>query len=386
MTAGSRAGAPLPTDASIVGILEAAYRPVRTEAEWLEGVAAAMLPAIDRGCGLHAYLINASRPDVFEMIHPIGVGLSPEWAELWRGNWWETFMAPLDAKTAHWLHRFAVCSHAGELWDAGAAAMSSYAEYLATLAANGYGKTHARYLRPDQRPGEQRMFHPDSFNVVSLDATGRGSAFLVNLPEATSGPVDPAMAETWARIAGHLSAGLRLLHDRAHAAGVSEFDHAEAILDPSGKVQHADGPAKSARARESLREAARGVERARGGEEAPGHALDLWQAMTSGRWTVVDRFDHDGRRFFVAHPNNPNPLPDRRLSPRERQVVDHAALGHSNKVIAYELGLGSGTVSTHLSAAARKLGVTTRIELIRRHLEGRALDDRVDPPGRKPRD
>ena len=42
-----------------------------------------------------------------------------------------------------------------------------------------------------------------------------------------------------------------------------------------------------------------------------------------------------------------------------------AAMGHSNKLIAYDLGLSPGTVSVLLQRAARKLGVSSRTALIR---------------------
>jgi DNA-binding NarL/FixJ family response regulator len=54
-----------------------------------------------------------------------------------------------------------------------------------------------------------------------------------------------------------------------------------------------------------------------------------------------------------------------RLSEREHQVVAGARLGHSNKMIAYELGLTPSTVSTLLTRAQRKLGVRDRLTLIR---------------------
>jgi DNA-binding NarL/FixJ family response regulator len=43
-----------------------------------------------------------------------------------------------------------------------------------------------------------------------------------------------------------------------------------------------------------------------------------------------------------------------------------AALGRSNKLIAYELGLAQPTVRILMARAARKLGVRSRAELITR--------------------
>jgi len=83
------------------------------------------------------------------------------------------------------------------------------------------------------------------------------------------------------------------------------------------------------------------------------------------RWSLVDRFDSDGRRFLVARRNEPDVRDPRALSPRERQVAAFAALGHSNKLIAYTLGLSASTIATHLAAAMRKLAVRSRVELAR---------------------
>jgi len=52
------------------------------------------------------------------------------------------------------------------------------------------------------------------------------------------------------------------------------------------------------------------------------------------------------------------------LSEQERQVIGHVALGQSNKLAAYELGLSSSTVSTHLTHAMRKLRLRSRVELV----------------------
>jgi DNA-binding NarL/FixJ family response regulator len=53
------------------------------------------------------------------------------------------------------------------------------------------------------------------------------------------------------------------------------------------------------------------------------------------------------------------------LSERERAIVTMVACGMPNKIIAYELGLAPSTVATHFSAALRKLGLASRIEIIR---------------------
>jgi DNA-binding CsgD family transcriptional regulator len=54
----------------------------------------------------------------------------------------------------------------------------------------------------------------------------------------------------------------------------------------------------------------------------------------------------------------------RRLSARERQVVGLAALGRTNKEIAYELRLAASTVRVLVVRAARKLGARGRADAV----------------------
>jgi DNA-binding NarL/FixJ family response regulator len=106
-----------------------------------------------------------------------------------------------------------------------------------------------------------------------------------------------------------------------------------------------------------LRSAARALDRARGSlrRRDPEQAVAIWEALVAGRWSLVDHFDSDGRRFVLAHRNDAD-VPDARgFTDRERQVLAYAALGHSNKVIAYELGLSTSTVAYHLTRARAKL-------------------------------
>jgi DNA-binding CsgD family transcriptional regulator len=90
----------------------------------------------------------------------------------------------------------------------------------------------------------------------------------------------------------------------------------------------------------------------------------LWRGLLAGRWSLVDHFDTDGRRFLLARKNDPDaPAPDA-LSARQRQVTFYASHGWSNAEIAYALGLAENTVSAHLHQSLKKLRLS-RSELIR---------------------
>ena len=152
----------------------------------------------------------------------------------------------------------------------------------------------------------------------------------------------------WGRVSAHLAAAGRL----------------------RASIRPVDGECRSIR--ELMRDAVLRQEAARSRKPDPDAAIEAWAALVSGRWTLVDRFERNGRRYVVAHRNELEVPDPRALTPRERVVSQLAALGKSNKLIAYELGLSNSTISTLLWTAMRKLGAETRPALIRlvRDLEG----------------
>lgn len=154
---------------------------------------------------------------------------------------------------------------------------------------------------------------------------------------------------------------------------------AEALIDPKGfRIAEAAGEAKARDALVALRTAAAQVDRARGPmrDSDPERALELWRALVRGRWSTVDWFDSDGRRYVLGIPNAPNIVDPRGLSERETQVVSYAALGLTNKMIAYHLGVSRGRVSTLLTSAMRKLGVQTRAQLVKQFKDFGSIDER----------
>jgi DNA-binding NarL/FixJ family response regulator len=57
------------------------------------------------------------------------------------------------------------------------------------------------------------------------------------------------------------------------------------------------------------------------------------------------------------------------LSKREQQIVDLlVAYSWSNKAIARHLVLAEGTVKVHLISVYRKLGINSRLALMRHHM------------------
>jgi DNA-binding CsgD family transcriptional regulator len=352
----------------VIGLVEAAYRIADTDQAWLEGVVEAALPVLQRGCGVHAYLVDMSDPENITMRFPMVAGATTEWTKLWRQNWWEPFMEPLDPVTFRVLHTHSVCNYTTDLFTTIAARIPDYAQYLSRLASTRWGRTHPHFLLRGKRPRGSDLIYPDSFNVAALDAERIGCALIANLPDRTSGPVPPDVTHLWSNLAAHLAAGYRLQRRRGVGDPEVNFEGAEAILDPRGRVEHAEGRAQSKAALEAIRATMVAMDQARckDGRHDPRSALEAWSALTAARWTILDRFDHDGRRYFMARPNESAPPPNAGLTRRQTQILEQVAMGHSNKMIAYELGLSQSTIASHLSAAAKKLGARSALELVGR--------------------
>jgi DNA-binding CsgD family transcriptional regulator len=199
----------------------------------------------------------------------------------------------------------------------------------------------------------------DAIGVITGDPSGVGCAFL--FPKHAIGPVPKATGILWSRIAAHIAAGFRLRRAGARSAV------AEAVLSPSGRIDHAEVAAQGASLRAALTDGAKRMGQARGAlrRRNPSEAVETWRALVAGRWSLVDHFDHDGRRFLLARRNEPTPAATLTgLTVRQRDVLAHAAMGHSNKLIGYELGLTPSAVAMILARLARTLGLRTRVQLI----------------------
>jgi two-component system, NarL family, response regulator LiaR len=67
-------------------------------------------------------------------------------------------------------------------------------------------------------------------------------------------------------------------------------------------------------------------------------------------------------RLTQAQRRPPPPDPLQPLSPREREVLQLIACGHSNRRIARELAIGEQTVKTHVRSILAKLGLQDRVQ------------------------
>ncbi len=193
--------------------------------------------------------------------------------------------------------------------------------------------------------------------------TGRDLGIMLNASLFAEETTTPAENRRWSRIVAHMAAGLRLRQNLE--AWSLDHERVEAIFDGGGKLQDARDKARSDTARTRLQGAVRAIDRARteSGRADADTSLGEWEALVSGRWSLVDRFDSDGRRFVVAVRNDPAHPDPRGLTERERQIAEFLGLGHTTKQIAYRLGLSPSSVDNAISAAQDKLGLPSRVQL-----------------------
>lgn len=311
-------------------VVEACYRVDADESAWLADIVRSSTPLLDGGLGVLAYTYDARDPARFTMLDaclPPGIEVRAMAGYL--------SSVPPGFVERTWLAR--PCGYASHV--------DGFAELAPALAAFGGAK--------------------DVLAVNGRDPTGLGVWLGALRPERRR-RVAPLELDRLGKIAAHLATAYRVR--RALAGGGDWAERSEAVLRPDGHVEHAEGAARAATARAALRRAAIRLDRAKSkaGRAEPDRALAGWKGMVEARWTLLDHFDQDGRRYVLARRNDAAVAAIEDLTPRERHVVSYAALGHDNKIIAYELGLAAATVRVLLHRSAKKLGVTTRADLVAR--------------------
>jgi DNA-binding NarL/FixJ family response regulator len=341
------AGAAMMTSEQLLDLLDRIYDPDSVELDWLRGIGEAVRPLVDCGAGVTVHrMILPPHPTAGGDIAIVGLGNDARamWNQLAR-------VVPIDIVSD--LARTPIS-------NAARCATPRVRRYAAIGHAAMGVASHSGINAPD-------LEH----SVVSI-----------GVPSPVGGPVfwPERHREHWERIAAHLGAALRMRRAGAGRAAPA------LIADQRGRTQHV-APGVAADDLAPLREAVAGVARARRVRMSPEAMLGAWRALYAGRWSIVESTERDGRRLLVARPDAPLPGADppawtatathppgrqRPLSAQERRALIALGNGHSNKLIAYEMGLATSTVGTLLARAARKLGCRDRVTLAR---TGRDLAD-----------
>lgn len=321
----------------LLAVIEAAYRVDAPDDVWLEGLAAASRPHLDRGFGLCAFEFQLTDDGSPNVLQSYQLGIPTGLSEVY-----ETVFEEMDPELRKKPFRMGPCISGSQL-----------------LGMRKEFRDHPYMKRYAQQYG---MY--DSIWITAAEPTGRGCA--IHAGRAKVGWASPQLTKTWGRLAAHLAAAARLRHMLKTLRLQGSAPPAEAILDPRGRVHEAKGLANDKAALEHLRGAVLTLERSRGSMrfKDPDQALANWKALIAGRWTLVDQIEEGGRRYILARQNDPVAPGPESLTAREKQVIGYAKLGHHNKLIAYELGIADATVRVLMARAAAKLGVRTREELV----------------------
>jgi DNA-binding CsgD family transcriptional regulator len=325
-----------------IGIAEAAYDLEAGAADWLQRVLDAGKQTFDLGLGAAAALMSGASPEG----QPLVTQLIPGTAR--------PGLIPAIIRAAQEMGP-----------DMLQQTMDAVAGGVSVLSEN-------RERRPVVYEAMTRNAGCEDFlQLWALDPDLHGVNIAIPSPKTIQ--LSKRAREHWTMLLIHLTAAHRLRRDLIEPAGaqgiaLTDMPHnAEALLDPkSFRVSQAAGGAQAKGASETIRDAAVRVDRARSKlrQADPEQALEAWQGLVRGRWSLVDWFDTDGRRFVLAKPNAPNIGDPRGLTEREAQVATYAALGESGKIIGYRLGLSTSSVSTLLKSAMRKLSVKTQAQLV----------------------
>jgi DNA-binding CsgD family transcriptional regulator len=312
----------------LVEIVEAAYRVDVGEGEWLNGVAHALGSHVGAGLGVCGMRY---RIDEQGLLLPLAMAES----NLPPGG-----LAACQAGIADLPPDFIA---------------STWASMPCDISSNNRNKVVRELTRATYRKHWEPMGWNDGLIVNGLDPTRQGLSFVVWLPKKRK--MTLPLRTRWSRIAAHLAAANRL---RGRLT-----EDAEAILTPAGKVEHAEDAAKSKELREELTHGAKVVDRARGKlrKSDPDRAVAEWKGLIAARWTLIDHFESDGRRYLLARRNEAAREGYSALSDREQQALGFAHLGHNNKLIAYEMGISPSTVAVLLHRAMKKLGLRSRADL-----------------------
>lgn len=320
--------------ASVLDCLAAGYRLDLDAGAYVRNLASAAASLLDRGLGVIAYTYDARDPAKPTIDHfAVSERFDPAWLP--------PFYAALEARGL----------------DGASNRPSGFETWGHMTCGQATAVPGMRALLPAfAKIGGAR----DTLAVNALDADGRG--LWLGAPMRSTRRATAQQMTLLSRLSAHLTAASRLRRREADAREPA------AILSANGALLHAKGKA-AARHRDELRHAVTAFDKARTREARRDieMATRRWRPLVVSNWSLLDEFDTDGKRFVVAVDNAP-PTRARQgaLSEREHHVLTQASLGHSNKEIAYELGLSHATVRVLFHRAARKLHTNTRAETVAR--------------------
>ena len=249
----------------------------------------------------------------------------------------------------------------------GLAVVASFANWALALLELGLGRVEQAFLR-----AREISTTPAVLSMAGLDRIEAA----VRAGEVATAHDWLAYYESWAECAGAAWARAVAFHGRALLA--YDDEESEGLFETALDM-HAQAARPFDRARTEL---AFGefLRRARRPRDARGHlraALDGFEALGAELWAerarVELRASGQTARRRVADTRD-------QLTEQELQIAHFVAQGLSNREVAAQLFLSPRTIAAHLRNIFRKLGISSRTELVRLHLEavGAAADDAAE--------
>jgi DNA-binding NarL/FixJ family response regulator len=238
----------------------------------------------------------------------------------------------------------------------GACAASAFVtQTLRALPVGSARSTALPHLAPLLSSLEQSGFS-DVFFLNGLDASGVGCLlFIGHAGEFAPSPVELG---AYRRLAANLATAFRC----RRRLGTSTANAATSGTEPSTQ-EHFEHVVVAAREQLRTVPPSAGTSYLKQ-REASRNARNFTHPSSGTRLTLVHTFEENGRRYIVARENDAHADGVAALTGREREIVEHATHGYTNKQIAYNLGISDATVRVLMARAANRIGVRTRRELL----------------------
>jgi ATP/maltotriose-dependent transcriptional regulator MalT len=251
----------------------------------------------------------------------------------------------------------------------GLAVVASLANWALALVELELGRTEEAFLR-----AREISTTPAVLSMAGLDQIEAA----VRAGEVATAHDWLAYYEPWAEYAGAAWARAVALHGRALLADDGEESERlfEAALDTHAQAAR---PFERARTELAFGEFLRRARRPREARQHLRAALDGFEALGGELWAerarVELRASGQTARRRAADTRD-------QLTEQELQITHFVAQGLSNREVAAQLFLSPRTIAAHLRNIFRKLGISSRTELARLHLEsvGAAANDAADAP------
>jgi DNA-binding CsgD family transcriptional regulator len=199
----------------------------------------------------------------------------------------------------------------------------------------------------------------DVFVINGLDPSGLGCMLLVTCKAREFSPSSAELA-VYRRLAANLASAFRCrrrLGSLSPAAPNSPSAQPRAAESEPPRADVIDLARAQLRSLPPLAETRKTKRDSRS-------TLNFSHPSSRARLTLVHTCEESGRRYIVARENDAAAQGVAALTEREREIVEHATHGFTNKQIAYNLGISNATVRVLMARAANRIGVRMRRELL----------------------